>query len=83
MTDDEGGHRPQCDMMVSWRFTVSKRDALLILKALGGRLVSDEEIVEAALLGDRLTVMRANSGQDYVQYLTRAAEKALSNAEKT
>lgn len=73
--DLEGGHKPSCDMLVSWRFTVSKQDALLILKALGGRLSNPEEVAKAKELGDRLTTLRAASGSDYVQHLVRTAEK--------
>lgn len=73
--DQEGGHAPELGMHVTWVFKLSKRDSLLVLKALGGRL-SEDEVAEAKALGDRLTVLRANDATQYQQALVRAAMDA-------
>jgi len=61
-----------------WRFTLGKRDALLVLKALGGRLTSEESRAAAAELGDRLTVQRAAVTRDLVYHMERAENAALT-----
>jgi hypothetical protein len=62
MTTTEHDDEPRADLALlqSWRFTVSKRDAMLILQSLGGRLAGDEQD-EARALGDRLTALRVRS----------------------
>lgn len=67
--------KPEVVLHHTWVFKLSKRDALLVLKALGGRL-TDKDAPEAKALGDRLTVLRANVGQDYQNSLDRAAKAA-------
>lgn len=59
-----------------WVFELDRRDALLVLKALGGRL-SDEEKVLAEQLGDRLTLQRANLARDLLQGLMKAEQAVL------
>lgn len=73
--DQEGGHAPELGMHITWVFKLSKRDSLLVLKALGGRL-SEDEAADAKALGDRLTVLRANDVTQYQQALARAAMDA-------
>jgi hypothetical protein len=72
---DEQNPAPEVSYIPRWSFTLSKRDALLVLKALGGRL-TDHEIKEAKELGDRLTELRQSAGQDYQNSLDRAAHAA-------
>lgn len=66
---------PQTFMRTAWVFELDRRDALLMLKALGGRL-SDEEVVQARDLGNRLTIIRAAAARDALKHLQRAAEHA-------
>jgi hypothetical protein len=72
---DEINPAPEVSYIPRWSFTLSKKDALLVLKALGGRL-TDVEVKEAKELGDRLTELRQATGQDYQNSLDRAARAA-------
>jgi hypothetical protein len=65
---------PAPEVMINpvWTFRVSNRDALIILKALGGRLNNEDEIKQAEELGDRLTILRSKS----LQMIVKAAERA-------
>lgn len=68
--------RSEMHLRPRWIFELDKRDALLTLKALGGRL-SDEEKVLAAELGDRLTLQRAKLARDLLKGLAKAEEAVL------
>jgi len=59
--DSEPAREPKAEVMLSpsWVFRVYKRDAELIMRALGGRLQSAEDKAAARELGDRLTALRA------------------------
>lgn len=52
--EDFGGPEAEMHLVPIWVLRLNKRDALLLLKALGG-LLKDKEIEEARQLGDRLT----------------------------
>jgi hypothetical protein len=65
-------NKPQLFLKPCWIFELNKFDTLLVLKALGGRLNSDEEVQRAKDLGDRLTELRAKEGRDYLGSLERA-----------
>lgn len=56
-----------------WNFRVGPRDALLILKALGGRL-GEEDDEPALALCDRLTALRQRHGDEMARALDRANE---------
>lgn len=71
--DDLGGHAPEVALQVSWQFRLGRKDSLLVLKALGGRLVTPEEVAAAKELGDRLTLMRAHEGWQLADGLAVAA----------
>jgi hypothetical protein len=60
-SEPEALGEPRAELMLapSWLFRVYRRDAELILRALGDRLVTDEERAQARDLGDRLTALRA------------------------
>lgn len=60
-----------------WVFDLGTRDSLLVLKALGGRLTEAEEAA-AKELGDRLTLLRATAGRQYMESLARAESAVLS-----
>lgn len=49
----------QLSLKAMWVFTLDKSDSLLVLRALGGRLKTAEDINAARELGDRLTRLRA------------------------
>ena len=72
---------PQLVMRTSWCFIVGKRDSLLILKALGGRL-SEADVEPARDLGNRLTHLRAQEGRDYLGSLERAEQASLRTENK-
>jgi hypothetical protein len=80
MTTTEHDDEPRADLALlqSWRFTVSKRDAMLILQALGGRLAGDE-LDEARALGDRLTALRVRS----IEAAAGNAAKLRENVERS
>lgn len=59
-------------LMPMWRFQCDTQDALLIMKALGGRL-NDTEVLKAKELGDKLTIERAKQGRQMMDGLERAA----------
>lgn len=44
---------------LSWQLNLTSEDLVLILKALGGRLGTSEQVDEARLLGDQITRFRA------------------------
>jgi hypothetical protein len=60
-----------------WAFTVTKREMLLILKGLGGRLKSKEDIADAEALGDHLTRIKI----DALKSITDRLEKAMEESE--
>lgn len=63
---------PEIALHPLWVFKANKAEALLILKALGGRL-SDEEKLQAKELGDVLTKQRASVAEDFMRQLVRHA----------
>lgn len=69
--DESEKHGPEIVMNITWSFRLSKRDTLIVLKALGGRL-KPEEVEEAKALGDRLAVLRAAEGRQALAPLERA-----------
>ena len=71
---DNGGPPSDTFMQVFWVFRLNKRDALLVMKALGGRLVSDQEQADAAALGDRLTLLRAQCAKEALHGYAKAEE---------
>ena len=73
----DGGPQSQLDLLPLWRFTLGKRDALLVLKALGGRLSRPPEIEDALELGDRLTLQRAAAARELMNGLEKAENAAL------
>lgn len=75
--DEAGGPGAECYLVPLWVFRLGKRDSLLVLKALGGRLTS-KEAEEAKELGDRLTRQRANAARD----LQAGAERAEASMKK-
>lgn len=70
---DEFESGPETFMQPTWVFRLGKRDSLLVLKALGGRL-SDDEKAEAEALCDRLTLQRESMIADMLKGLTKAAD---------
>jgi hypothetical protein len=67
-----------------WVLKLNASDAMLVLKALGGRLNPSKrdgtnEIDQARALGDRLTAMRAHCGRAFTSTLQRA-EQAMEAA---
>lgn len=75
--DDFDGSKAECWLMPTWAFRLGKRDALLVLKALGGRLTSAADIADAKALGDRLTALRANAARDLIDGAERAESSML------
>lgn len=73
---------PQLVMRTSWCFILGRRDSLLMLKALGGRLTA-VEVDDAKALGDRLTQLRAQEGRDYLNSLERAEAASLNKEIKS
>jgi hypothetical protein len=55
--DDDSGPRSELHVVQLWEFKLNKRDAMLVLQALGLR-VPLERADEARALGDRLTALR-------------------------
>ena len=74
---------PVAHLQPVWIFEVNKRDALLILRALGGRLTNDDEQEAARLLGNRLTLQRAKLAGELAAGLEINAEAARADMEKT
>lgn len=72
--DDDSGE-PAADVILApqWVFRVGARDALLILKALGGRLTEEEDDA-ALLLCDRLTALRQRHGEGLARALDHACD---------
>ena len=81
MTDDEGPNS-HIALIPLWQFTLGKRDALLVLKALGGRLANEQEIQAASELCDRLTLQRGSIAQDFAKGITVASEHVLQKGIK-
>jgi hypothetical protein len=73
---DDEANEPRAEVMLSpsWVFRVYKRDADLILRALGGRLTADAELAQARELGDRLTALRAQGVAQMAVGLSIAVE---------
>lgn len=58
IADDDSGPRSEVRILQLWEFRLGRRDALLVLQALGGRLFDAEQLHAARELGDRLTALR-------------------------
>lgn len=71
---------PEVGFQAEWIIRVSKGDALLILKALGGRL-KPVEVEAAKELGDALTDLRLKTMEDYIASLRRAVEAMTEGGE--
>lgn len=69
-------------MQTHWVFRLNKADALLTMKALGGRLREGKETEAAKELGDRLTRLRAKAAADLLGGLLRAEENIGKPKEK-
>lgn len=74
--DDVGKPGPDAHLELEWVwvFKLGKRDALLLLKALGGRLANDDEREAASALCDRLTLLREATAREQYRALERAAD---------
>ena len=59
-----GPQGPVAHLQPIWIFELNKRDALLILRALGGRITNDDEQEAARLLGNRRPAWRAAASGD-------------------
>lgn len=62
-------HRSEVGMYPQWVLKLDKRDSLLVLQALGGRLLSPEMVAAAAALGDRLAMQRASAAKQFYEPL--------------
>lgn len=62
------------EMETTWVFKLHSHQALLVLKALGGRL-KPEEVEEAKVLGDELTKRRSQLAMDLSKALEKNANK--------
>lgn len=51
----------ELSMERTWTLSLSNREIILVMKALGGRITSEPEKNEAMDLGDRLTDLRAKA----------------------
>jgi len=65
-------------LQVSWVFSTNADEASLILSALGGRL-RDEDKVAAKALSDKLTLIRANAAQQFVDQMKKHASKVQNS----
>lgn len=80
-TEDEPDAKATIGLRVAWVLTLDKRDSLLVLKALGGRLKSDAEIKAASELCDRLTKQRATEAGQLADHLRRHAANITGEME--
>lgn len=62
------------NLLPLWRFTLGRKESLLVLKALGGRLKTEGEIDSAQQLGDRLTLQRANEARVLLDAMEQAED---------
>lgn len=65
-------------MKVSYSINLSNAELVIVLRALGGRMNGEEEMIEAKELGDRLSVIRAQN----VRTLLSQNERLFENLEK-
>jgi hypothetical protein len=70
---------PQMHLQPVWIFELGQRDALLVLRALGGRLSTPEETEAARTLGNRLTMQREKLAQGLTKGLEIAAAAARAD----
>jgi hypothetical protein len=68
-------------MEVYWHFRLNKSDALLVLKALGGRL-KPAEVEQAKELADYLTELRLRNGTEAIKGLQQAYANMLKDMVK-
>lgn len=83
MTDpsvDVAGDGPHVAFKPKWVFELGARDSVLVLKALGGREMSQDESERARELCDRLTMQRAAQCRDTLRALENAEDGAMRNA---
>lgn len=64
-----------------WHFRLNKADALLVMKALGGRL-KEAEVPAAKELGDYLTELRMRAAEENLRGLIKAYEN-MKQSEST
>jgi hypothetical protein len=57
-----------------WQLRLDKRDTLLVLQALGGRLDTQEKVEAASALCDRLTLQRAHEANILAKSLQFSAD---------
>lgn len=74
--DNDDGPGAHVEPIVQWRFMLNKRDSLLVLKALGGRLATDEDRQAARELGNKLTLQRQASMRALMNGLNISAAAA-------
>jgi len=58
-----------------WVFEADPEEASLILRALGGRLITEEDKEEAKALSDKLTVIRYEQAQHLAHQMEKHAKK--------
>lgn len=68
------GKGSDINLRVRWLFELDRTDALLILKALGGRLKEGRETEAAKELGDILTKRRAAEARELYERLQHHAD---------
>ncbi len=73
---------PECNFVGRWAFVLGPRDSLLVLKALGGRLTTDQDRTDAEALGDRLTLLGESSMGTGWPGLQRAADAVRAKSAK-
>lgn len=62
-------------LLPTWSLSLENAEMLLVLKALGGRLVKPEDVSAAKALGDTLTSRRAKQLRDQATMLEKALEE--------
>lgn len=73
-TEDFGEEPSNITLRATWLLELNAKDAVLVLKALGGRLTM-EEAVAAQELGNRLTVIRARQADALARMMATHASK--------
>jgi hypothetical protein len=65
------------NLLPLWRFTLGRKESLLVMKALGGRLKPGGETDAAKDLGDRLTLQRAHEARTLLEAMQQAEDWVL------
>ena len=63
----------------NWTIQLSTPELRLVLKALGGRLDTEQEIMDAEDLGDKLSASRAIATKDGLKYADQLLSKVLND----